>query len=73
MAGDTEQAVLENIKKTTNIRDSLDWERYEKTDKASKLMPPRDSAQYHAFAEAGATSEKTREKMRELVPGMFSF
>lgn len=73
MAGDTEQAVLDSIKKKTEIRDALDWERYAKTDKASKLMPPRDSAQYHAFEETGAAGEKTREKMRELVPGMFSF
>ena len=28
MAGDTEQAVLDNIKKKTEIRDALDWERY---------------------------------------------
>jgi hypothetical protein len=73
MAGDTEQAVLDSIKKKTEIRDALDWERYAKTDKASKLMPPGDSAQYHALADKGAEGEKTRAKMRELVPGMFSF
>jgi hypothetical protein len=73
MAGDTEQVVLDNIKKKTEIRDALDWERYATTDKATKLMPPRDSSQYHAFKAAGAEGDKARRKMRELVPGMFSF
>ena len=73
MAGDTEQAVLESIKKKAEIRDALDWERYAKTDKASKLMPPADSAQYHAIEDAGAAGKQAREKMRDLVPGMFSF
>ena len=73
MAGDTELAVLDNIKKKTEIRDALDWERYAATDKATKLMPPRDSAQYHALSKAGAEADKTRAQMRALVPGMFSF
>ena len=73
MAGDTELAVLDNIKKKTEIRDALDWERYAATDKATKMMPPRDSAQYHALSKAGAEADKTRAQMRALVPGMFSF
>lgn len=73
MAGDTEQAVLENIKAKGEIRDSLDWERYENTDKASTLMPPRDSVQYHKWQEAGAAGNEERAKMRELIPGMFQF
>ena len=41
MGGVTEAEVLENIKAKKEIRDALDWERYENTDKSSKLMPPR--------------------------------
>jgi hypothetical protein len=46
MAGANEDEVLANIQAKKEIRDALDWERYEGTDKASKLMPPRDSLQY---------------------------
>ena len=73
MAGDTEAEVLANIKGKAEIRDSLDWERYENTDKSSKLMPPRDSVQYHRWQQAGAGAVDERNKMRELVPGMFQF
>ena len=73
MAGDTENAVLEAIKAKKEIRDALDWERYEGTDKASKLMPPRDSVQYHKMKQAGAASDKARQQMRELVPSLFAF
>ena len=41
MAGANEDEVLANIQAKKEIRDALDWERYEGTDKASKLMPPR--------------------------------
>lgn len=73
MAGDTEAEVLANIKGKSEIRDALDWERYENTDKASKLMPPRDSVQYHRWQQAAAGAAEERKKMRELVPGMFQF
>jgi hypothetical protein len=73
MAGDTEKIALDNIKAKTEIRDALDWTRYEGTDKASKLMPPRDSPQYRKMKEAGAAADAAREKMRETVPGMFGF
>jgi hypothetical protein len=70
MAGENEQAVLENIQATLEIRDALDWERYQNTDKASTLMPPSDSIQYKNLKQAG---EETRDRMRETVPSMFSF
>lgn len=73
MAGETEADVLANIKGKGEIRDALDWERYENTDKASKLMPPRDSVQYHKWQEAGAGAAEERKTMRDLVPGMFQF
>lgn len=70
MAGKNEQAVLENIQAKVEIRDTLDWERYQNTDKASTLMPPSDSIQYKNLKQAG---EETRKKMRDTVPSMFSF
>jgi len=73
MAGDSEKAVLENIKGKKEIRDSLDWARYAGTDKASKLMPPADSKQYQKLKESGPKGDEVREKMREVVPGLFSF
>ena len=73
MAGDNEQAVLDNIKAKKEIRDALDWERYEGTDKASKLMPPRDSVQYHRLKDKGAAGDAQRQKMRETVPSLFDF
>ncbi len=73
MAGDTEQIVLANIKSKAEIRDALDWERYASTDKASKLMPPSDSVQYHTLKESGPSGDTLRQQMRETVPGLFSF
>ena len=73
MAGETEKDVLENIKAKKEIRDALDWERYEGTDKSSKLMPPKNSSQYRKLLEAGEESKKTLQKMRETVPGFFNF
>lgn len=70
MAGENEQAVLENIQAKIEIRDALDWERYQNTDKASTLMPPSDSIQYKKLKQAG---EEARKKMRDTVPSMFSF
>ncbi len=73
MAGTNEQAVLDNIKAKKEIRDALDWERYEGTDKASKLMPPRDSVQYHRLKDKGAAGDAQRQKMRDTVPSLFDF
>jgi len=39
-----------------------------KAPKASKLMPPRDSVQYHRLKDKGAAGDAQRQKMRETVP-----
>ena len=70
MAGDTEEQVLANIQAKKEIRDALDWERYEGTEKASKLMPPRDAIQYQKLKQA---DEKARQQMRDTVPSLFDF
>jgi len=73
MSGATEEEVLEKIKAKKEIRDALDWERYEGTDKSSKLMPPRNSAQYRRLTEAGEAGKKAIQQMRDTVPGFFNF
>jgi hypothetical protein len=73
MGGETEKEVLENIKAKKEIRDALDWERYEGTDKSSKLMPPRNSSQYRKLKEAGEEGKKALQKMRDTVPSFFNF
>lgn len=73
MAGDNESAVIDNIRQKSEIRDALDWERYTGTDKANKLMPPRDSLQYARLQAAGAAGVKVREAMRATVPSLFGF
>lgn len=73
MAGATEDDVLANIRGKTQIRDVLDWERYEGTDKAGMLMPPRTSLQYARFKAAGAEGDKERAAMRAVVPSLFGF
>lgn len=73
MAGVSEDAVLESIRNKSEIRDALDWERYEGTEKANKLMPPRDSVQYARMKAAGADGSKTRAAMRDTVPSLFGF
>lgn len=70
MAGATEAQVLANIQAKKEIRDALDWQRYEGTDKASKLMPPRDSIQYQKLKQADAN---TLQQMRDTVPSLFDF
>jgi hypothetical protein len=70
MAGDNELAVLDNIKAKNEIREALDWERYQDSDKAAKLMPPEDSIQYQKLKQSG---EKDRNQMRATVPSMFGF
>jgi hypothetical protein len=73
MGGANEDEVLEQIKAKKEIRDALDWERYEGTDKSSKLMPPRNSAQYRKLKDAGEEGKKILLQMRETVPGFFNF
>ena len=73
MAGATEDEVMDNIRNKTEIRDALDWARYAGTDKASKLMPPRDSLQYQQLKAAGAAGEKSVAAMRDAVPSLFGF
>lgn len=73
MGGATEAEVLESIRATSAIREALDWERYEGTDKASKLMPPADSGQRAALEAELAQNPKLLEQMRETVPALFDF
>lgn len=73
MAGNTEGQVLASIRDKSEIRDALDWERYTGTDKANKLMPPRDSVQYARLEAAGEQGVKAREAMRAAVPSLFGF
>jgi hypothetical protein len=73
MGGADEDAVLASIKDKTEIRDALDWERYTGTDKANKLMPPRDSIQYEELIEAGKSGQDALKRMREAVPSLFGF
>ena len=73
MAGDNEQIVLDSIKKKTEIRDALDWERYKGTDKANKMMPPADSHQRAALQADLAKNPALLEDMRKTVPSLFDF
>lgn len=73
MAGSSEDEVLANIQGKPEIRDALDWARYSGTDKASKLMPPRDSLQYEKMKSAGEAGEQARRAMRDTVPSLFGF
>ena len=73
MAGASEDEVLASIKATAAIREALDWERYQGTDKAAKMMPPEDSTQRAALRAELAQNPKLLEQMRDVVPGMFDF
>lgn len=73
MGADTEALVLKDVQDKGKIRDALDWTRYEGTDKASMLMPPRDSAQYAALSEELKKNPELLKKMRDTVPNMFGF
>ena len=73
MAGADEASVRANIEATSSIRDALDWPRYQGTDKASTLMPPADSPQHAALAEALKKNPQLLEDMRAIVPGLFDF
>ena len=73
MAGASEDEVLASIQAKSEIREALDWARYTGTDKASKLMPPRDSVQYQRMKAAGEAGEKDRQAMHDTVPSLFGF
>lgn len=73
MGADSEDKVLAQMRDKTEIRDALDWERYEGTEKASMLMPPRDSKQYALLVEDQKKNPKLREQMRAVVPSLFGF
>ncbi|MGQ3057089.1 MAG: hypothetical protein ACT6T0_07855 [Nevskia sp.] len=73
MSGADEAAVLANIKAKDAIREALDWQRYQGTDRANKLMPPADSLQHERLQAALAQNPKLLDEMRAVVPGMFDF
>ena len=73
MGADSEDKVLAQIREKTEIRDALDWERYEGTEKASVVMPPRDSAQYASMQAALKKDPALRDTMKAQVPGLFGF
>jgi len=64
MSGATEAEVRANIEATSAIREALDWERYQGTDKAAKLMPPVDAPQHAAMEEAIKQNPKLLEHAR---------
>jgi hypothetical protein len=73
MSGADEAEVSANIRGKPEIRDALDWARYENTAQASKLMPPADSAEYARMRDAVARDPELLTRMREQVPGLFDF
>jgi hypothetical protein len=73
MAGADETEVLAVLKKKSEVREALDWNRYQGTEKASKLMPPTDSAQYRLMTSELKQNPQLLDKMRALVPGLFDF
>lgn len=73
MAGAKEDEVLASIQAKTEIREALDWARYIGTDKASKLMPPKDSVQYQELKAAQDKDGNTLARMRDVVPSLFGF
>ncbi len=73
MAGADEGQVLASIRQTRDIRDALDWARYQNTDKANKLMPPADSVQYQRLQRDGEKGQEALKQMRDTVPSLFGF
>jgi len=73
MAGSDENQVLETIRQTRDIRDALDWARYEHTERANKLMPPMDSVQYQRLLRDGEKGQEALKQMRDTVPSLFGF
>lgn len=73
MAGADENSVAGNIRNKVEIRDALDWTRYEGTDQAAKLMPPADSAEHARLQKELADNPQLLEQMRAQVPALFDF
>ena len=73
MGADTAATVLAQIREKVEIRDALDWARYEGTDKASIIMPPPDSKQYALMKEELARNPELLIDMRKQVPSLFGF
>ncbi len=73
MAGADEASVAENIRNKAEIRDALDWTRYQGTDKQAKLMPPADSAEHAGLQAELKDNPQLLEQMRAQVPGLFDF
>jgi hypothetical protein len=73
MAGKDEAEVLAAMKAKPEIRDALDWARYQGTDRAATLMPPADSHQRRALEAALARDPQLLEEMRKVVPALFEF
>lgn len=73
MGGDSEQAVLAQIRDTDSIRDVLDYARYLGTDRAAQLMPPTDSPQRERLDAAGPEGQAALKAMRDAVPSLFGF
>ncbi|MDP9142345.1 MAG: hypothetical protein M3O62_16345 [Pseudomonadota bacterium] len=73
MAGADEAGVASNIRNKVEIRDALDWARYQGTDKQAKLMPPEDSAEHARLQAEMQDNPQLLEQMRAQVPGLFDF
>jgi hypothetical protein len=73
MSGTDAEAVSTNMRAKPEIRDALDWARYENTAQAAKLMPPPDSAEYARMRDAVARDPELLARMRAQVPGLFDF
>ena len=70
MSGDTEEDVWENIRNVPEIKEVLEWEKYQGTTAEANQMPPKDSFQYRKLLNA---PEEVRTAMIESVPSLFSF
>ncbi len=73
MNGESEEEVLTRIQEVQKIRDVLDYERYQGTDKAPRLMPPANSYQRRLLDEARQAGEGHVQEMTDTIPGLFDF
>jgi hypothetical protein len=71
MSGDSEEEVLAKIKRVSEIRDVLDYERYLGTKKESSLMPPSSSYQRRDLDRARVAGNDDVKKMVNVMPGLF--
>ena len=71
MSGDSEEEVLGKIKRVSEIRDVLDYERYLGTKKESTLMPPSSSYQRRDLDRARVAGNDDVKKMVDVMPGLF--